>query len=351
VSSLAVDRVTMSFGEVQVLHGVDLLVASNEVCALLGPSGCGKTTLLRIVAGFEAPTSGVVSLAGKPVVQPGVWIPPEKRGITVVPQEGALFPHLSVGANVAFGLTGPKQERAGRVRELLDLVGLPGLARRRPFQLSGGQQQRVALARALAPNPKLILMDEPFSGLDAGLRAQVRGEVRDVLRFSGATAVLVTHDQTEALSMGDTVAVMADGQILMQGSPTAVYQSPNSLEVARFVGELVEVAGEAGSGRAQTIFGRHDLQQPLARPASSRGIVCFRPEQFVVGPQGTEAKIIRREYFGARARILAEISTVDGPLVVPVTTSGDAADLDLVCLEVRGAVSFFFPPSGDRPAG
>ena len=340
MSSLNIDNLRSSFGATEVLRGLNLTVPSGEVCAVLGPSGCGKTTLLRIIAGFDLPRSGRVRLADRILVDDRTWTPPEKRRITVVPQEGALFPHLSVGANVAFGLKGPKRQRASRVAELLELVGIGGLAERFPEQLSGGQQQRVALARALAPQPELILMDEPFSGLDAGLRGQVRADVREVLRLTGATALLVTHDQTEALSVADTLAVMADGQVLMQGSPQQVYLAPTSLAVARFLGDLVELPGETTNGMAQTVFGRHELQSRVT-PSSGPGIVCLRPEQLILSAEGTAARKIRREYLGPQARITLEVPAPHGPLTVTAITSGETADADIVQLTVRGPVGFF----------
>jgi len=340
VSRLTVTGLTKSFDAVQALRGVDLTVPSGEVCAVLGPSGCGKTTLLRIVAGFDRPQSGQVRLADTTLVDGRAWVPAERRGITVVPQDGALFPHLSVGSNIAFGLTGPKRLRAERVAELLDLVGLAGLADRKPAQLSGGQQQRVAIARAVAPEPQLILLDEPFSALDAGLRAQVRSDVREVLRLTGATALLVTHDQTEALSMADTLVVMADGAVLMQDTPQQVYQAPHSLAVARFVGELVEVPGEVVGQVALTIFGRHELH-PQQTPAATHGTVCFRPEQLVLAPKGREARVINREYLGASVRITLEVHSHTGPLVVTAMAPGDVADMEVAHLAVSGPVTFF----------
>ena len=207
VSELVVRGLEKSFGSVRVLEELDLVVPAGRLAAVLGPSGCGKTTLLRIVAGFETADRGTVVLAGVQVAGPGVHLPPERRRVGVVPQEGALFPHLTVAGNVGFGLS-RAQRRAGRIDELLGLVGLGGFGHRMPYEFSGGQQQRIALARALAPEPALVLLDEPFSALDTGLRAAVREDVRSALRAAGATAVLVTHDQEEALSMADLVAVM-----------------------------------------------------------------------------------------------------------------------------------------------
>ncbi len=227
---------------VDALRGVDLEVEAGQIVAVLGPSGCGKTTLLRVLAGLERPDGGTIELGGDIIDGPGTHRPPDKRRVGLVPQEGALFPHLNVAANLAFGLRGrPRAARSSRGRELLELIGLHGMGDRKPHELSGGQQQRVALARALAPQPEVVLLDEPFSALDAGLRVTLRDEVAATLRATGTTAVLVTHDQTEALSMADTVAVMRDGAILQLGSPTEVYQRPVDLWSARFLGEVVEL--------------------------------------------------------------------------------------------------------------
>ncbi|MFN2497394.1 MAG: ABC transporter ATP-binding protein, partial [Pseudonocardiaceae bacterium] len=237
MSELAVRGVVKSFGATTVLRGVDLSVPKGALAAVLGPSGCGKTTLLRVVAGFDRADAGEVVIGGRLVSGPGVAVPPERRRVGMVPQEGALFPHLSVAGNVGFGL--PRRQRTSRVAEMLDLVGLGGYGARMPHELSGGQQQRVALARALAPGPALVLLDEPFSALDTGLRAALREDVRRALHATGATAVLVTHDQQEALSTADLVAVLQAGTIVQAGPPAELYQAPRDLDVATFLGEAV----------------------------------------------------------------------------------------------------------------
>jgi ABC-type Fe3+/spermidine/putrescine transport system ATPase subunit len=213
MSEVTIRGLAVAFGSgserTEVLRDLDLDVIDGHLTAVVGASGCGKTTLLRTIAGFVAPDAGTVSIDGQVVAGRGVHVPPERRGVTLVPQEGALFPHLDVASNVAFGLT--RRQPRTRVAELLELVGLAGMETRRPHELSGGQQQRVALARALAPEPRLVLLDEPFSALDAGLRESVRAEVRRVLRRAGTTALLVTHDQDEALSVADSVDPGANG--------------------------------------------------------------------------------------------------------------------------------------------
>ena len=222
MADLALDRVSLSFGRVRVLEDLSLALADGRTLAVVGPSGCGKTTLLRLVAGFERPDTGTIRIGGRFVSGDG-WVPAHLRRIGYVPQDGALFPHLTVGENIAFGLA-RGADRQRRLSDLLDLVSLdPLLADRRPDQLSGGQQQRVALARALAVEPTLVLLDEPFAALDAELRAETRGAVRELLRSAGATTVVVTHDPEDAIAFADEVAVMADGRIRETGSPSEVF--------------------------------------------------------------------------------------------------------------------------------
>ena len=238
MTALTVRSVTKSFGQTRVLRGVDLDVPAGSVTAVVGPSGCGKTTLLRLIAGFDRPDSGTISLAGRPVGGPGVFVPAEARGLGYVAQEGALFPHLTVARNITFGLPRRRRRDWGIVRELLELVSLDAaLAGRFPHQLSGGQQQRVALARTLAPGPGLVLLDEPFSALDTGLRAETRAAVAAALSAAGVSALLVTHDQAEALSFADQVAVMFDGRFAQVDSPRQVYQSPATQQTAVFLGD------------------------------------------------------------------------------------------------------------------
>jgi iron(III) transport system ATP-binding protein len=222
VADLTLDRVSLSFGPVAVLRELSLALADGRTLAVVGPSGCGKTTLLRLIAGFEQPDSGTIAI-GAEVVAGDRWVPAHERRIGYVPQDGALFPHLTAGENILFGL-GREADRQRRLSDLLDLVSLePELAGRRPDQLSGGQQQRVALARALAVQPTLMLLDEPFAALDADLRAETRGAVRELLRSAGATTVVVTHDPEDAMEFADEVAVIAEGRIRAVGSPSDVF--------------------------------------------------------------------------------------------------------------------------------
>jgi iron(III) transport system ATP-binding protein len=297
-ASLSVKALSKSFGRNPVLAGLDLEVPAGTLTAVLGPSGCGKTTLLRIVAGFERPDRGEVRLGDRLLDDGRAHLAPERREIGFVPQEGALFPHLDVAANIGFGL--PRSERrGGRVGELLELVGLHGLERRLPHQLSGGQQQRVALARALAPEPGLVLLDEPFDALDAGLRTQVRSEVRAALSEAGATALLVTHDQEEALSLADLVAVMRDGLIVQAADPQTLYRDPVDSEVAVFVGDAVLLEGRLTGGFAETALGRLAIRggERLAGTAT----LMLRPEQIhchEADGEGALGRVLSTEFYG-----------------------------------------------------
>ncbi len=286
-------------GEVRAVDGLDLAIPEGGLTAVVGPSGCGKTSLLRAIAGFEVPTAGEVLLAGEVVSGPGRWVAPEKRRVGMVFQQGALFPHLTVEGNVRYGLRRGSADRA-RVAEVLRLVGLEHLAARHPDQLSGGQQQRVALARALAPAPRVVLMDEPFASLDAGLRARLREEVRDILERSGTTALLVTHDQEEALSIADRVVVMDHGKVLQEGAPDRVYRRPANPEVARFLGDGQLLACEVREGYAHSALGAAAADGP-----EGRGYLLVRPEDVEIRrgqPSATESElagtISRRRFFG-----------------------------------------------------
>lgn len=280
MSNLDIRGLTKSFDGHAVLHGIGLSVRSGALVALLGPSGSGKTTLLRVLCGFEHADAGNVEIDGRPVVGPGLHVPTEARRIGYVPQEGALFPHLSVADNIVFGLPRAQRRARHRVVELLELVGLPAsYADRAPQQLSGGQQQRVALARALAPSPTLVMLDEPFSSLDAALRVETREAVRAALAATGATAVLVTHDQAEALSLGDEVAVLWGGKLMQKAPPEVVYRRPVSREIACFVGEAVFVRGVADENFVDCALGRLKL---AGAGAHGEVDVMVRPEQIRV---------------------------------------------------------------------
>jgi iron(III) transport system ATP-binding protein len=275
---------------------VDLDLGRGELVAVLGPSGCGKTTLLRLIAGFESPDAGSIAVGGRELAGPGTFVPPESRRIGIVFQDYALFPHLSVEANVAFGLSRREREERERItRTTLELVGLQHKAGNHPHELSGGERQRVALARALAPAPELILLDEPFSSLDATLRAGLRREVELILRDAGATALLVTHDQEEALSLADRLAVMREGRIVQVGAPQEVYGRPANRWTAGFVGEVNVLSGMARGSGVETELGVFDV----GAPASGAVHVAVRPEQLLLrADAGGNAEIVAREFRG-----------------------------------------------------
>ena len=336
MSAVELQGIWKSFGATQVLRGVDLEVPSGSLTAVLGPSGCGKTTLLRLVAGFTDPDAGTIYFDGRPVFGGGAAVPARRRRVGYVPQEGALFPHLSIAGNITFGL--PRSERgAGPTLErLLDLVGLdPETASRFPHELSGGQQQRAALARALAPAPDVVLLDEPFSSLDAGLREDTGRAVRRALQASGATAVLVTHDQGEALSLADQVAVMREGRLVQVGTPDEVYRHPADVGVASFVGGAVLLPGTASGAVVHCALG--DLTV-VGEGATGDVQVLVRPEQLVLGDVGFAARAIEVNYYGHDASVRLELLP-DGPSVV-ARTSGDKAPSPGtdVRLSVRGQV-------------
>ena len=295
-AAIRLDGISKSFGASRAVAEVTLEIERGELMAVLGPSGCGKTTLLRLIAGFEDPDAGTVHVGDETVAGAGTLVPPDKRRVGMVFQDYALFPHLSVEANVAFGLSRrPREERGSLTRRTLELVGLQHKADRHPHELSGGERQRVALARALAPEPEVVLLDEPFSSLDATLRADLRREVELILRDAEATALLVTHDQEEALSLADRLAVMREGRIVQVGAPEEVYGRPASRWAAQFVGEVNVLAGVARGGGVDTELGRFDLRAP----ASGAVHVAVRPEQLELATRHDgNAEVVAREFRG-----------------------------------------------------
>ncbi len=308
------------------LRGVGVEVAAGTVVALLGPSGCGKTTLLRVIAGLERADAGEVRVGDRLLSGPGAFVPPERRRIGMVFQDGAVFPHLSVARNVAYGLARRDPDRDARVGEALALVGLDRLGDRSPSTLSGGQLQRVALARALAPRPSVILLDEPFSSLDAPLRAELRVEVRRMLAAIDATAVFVTHDQEEAFVVGDQVAVMDAGLVVQQGAPSELYERPATREVAGFIGDANLLRGEGDGGTARTPIGPIPLHSPAHGPLD----VLVRPEHLAVAP-GSAAAVEGIEYFGHDAVYRVRLEGGDAVrariIGVPGLAPGDRVDL------------------------
>jgi iron(III) transport system ATP-binding protein len=286
------------FGPVPAVQDLDLTVAKGQIVALLGPSGCGKTTTLRLIAGFDRPDAGSMCISGRVASNAqGAFLPPEARRVGMVFQEGALFPHLTVAQNVAYGLP-QAHGRQERVQQVLELVGLSALEHRRPHQLSGGQQQRVALARALAPAPELLLLDEPFSNLDPSLRQQVRHDVREILRATNSTAIFVTHDQEEALSMGDVVGVMNLGRIEQLAPPEEIFHHPATRFVAQFIGMVDFIPGSLEGGQLTTEVG--SVPWPGNAPASGPVDVMVRPDclDCVAATEG-RGVVTHREFRGA----------------------------------------------------
>ncbi len=291
--ALAVSGVEKTLGGTLVLGGVSFSAERGSLTAILGTSGSGKTTLLRLIAGLERPDRGAISLAGRVVDSSAEHTPPERRRIGYVPQEGALFPHLTVAANVSFGLRSRRLRRTaaerGRVSQLIEMIGLSGFERRFPHQLSGGERQRVALARALATEPEIVLLDEPFSSIDEELRTGLRHETVDLLRQSNTTAILVTHDQDEALSIADRVAVLRHGTIVQIDEPSVLYQRPVNPDVARFIGHANLLFGRLQHGIVRSILGPISVDLDPPRDDAVAVSVLVRPEQIVVGTEGSAA--------------------------------------------------------------
>jgi iron(III) transport system ATP-binding protein len=334
------------------LDDVSLSVQTGAFAGVLGPSGSGKTTLLRCIAGFERPEAGVITLEGRELTSPRGLVRPYARGVGVVPQEGALFPHLTVSQNVGFGLSGmARAERRARVESLLELVGLPGLGNRRPDQLSGGQQQRVALARALAPEPALVLLDEPFSALDAQLRVDLREEVRDLLRKLGSTVLLVTHDQAEAMSLSDHLIVMRDGRVIAAGDPREVYDRPADPELGQFLGDALIVPGEisCGSDGVHVVCALGRLKVGRWHGQDGACQVLIRPEQIELEPVDTAGKpaqaaigtIRSQSYFGHDALMHLSAPGISDSISVRVSGRRSFKVGDSAALRVTQGVSTY----------
>ncbi|MES2845276.1 MAG: ABC transporter ATP-binding protein [Pseudomonadota bacterium] len=255
IPRLEVRHLTRTFGGRPVVDDVSLTVAAGQVTCLLGPSGCGKSTTLRMIAGVERPDAGTVLIDGRPVYSDAINLPPEARSVGLMFQDFALFPHLTVAQNVAFGLTGERSAKTRRVDELLDRVTLTGYGPKHPHELSGGEQQRVALARALAPRPRVMLMDEPFSGLDNRLRDGIRDETLEVLKEEGTAVLLVTHEPDEAMRMADEIALMRGGRIVQQGAPYNVYNAPVDKAAAAFFSDINVIRGTSRGALTDTPFG------------------------------------------------------------------------------------------------
>jgi iron(III) transport system ATP-binding protein len=290
---IRIECVSKRFGAARAVDHANLELAGGEFVALLGPSGCGKTTLLRLIAGFEVPDEGEIAIGGKTVAG-SAWVPPERRHVGMVFQDYALFPHLTVGENVGFGL--PRRRRASRAGDVLELVGLGDLGHRYPYELSGGQQQRVALARALAPEPAVVLLDEPWSNIDPVLRGSMRDELASILRATGVTVLLVTHEQEEAFSLADRVALMRAGRILQVGSPEEIYYAPATRWAAEFVGAANFLPGKVVDGRVETAAGWFSAP---SRNGDELVDVLVRPELLELEPDPFGgAEVVAREFRG-----------------------------------------------------
>jgi iron(III) transport system ATP-binding protein len=329
MSAIELAAVSKSFGATPVLHGIDLTIPEGSRTVIVGSSGSGKTTLLRLLSGFEVPDTGSITIAGRAVVGPGGFVPAHRRGIGYVSQDGSLFPHLTVGENVAFGVEGRGRDKT--VRQLLAMVSLdPDFAKRRPDQLSGGQQQRVALARALARRPRVMLLDEPFSALDAGLRAATRESVAQLLANEGITTVLVTHDQAEALSFAHQLAILREGGLAQVGTPQELYARPVDLRTSMFLGDAIVIAGTVTGESAVCALGRVDVAPTPIRGAAT---LMIRPEQLRIDE-------VRQE--GSGVVEAAEFYGSNVVLTIRLGTCGDSGRRDPVIRVPQ--------PSNDSPA-
>ena len=321
MSGLTITDLRAGHGGAAVLDGLDLTVEDGTLACILGPSGCGKSTLLRVIAGFHRSSAGSVAVGGRVLNDDRTQVAAERRRIGYVPQDGALFPHLSAAANIGFGL--PRAARRQRVKELLELVGLAGLGDRHPHQLSGGQQQRVAVARALAPRPELLLLDEPFAALDAALRTEVRAQVAATLRAANATAILVTHDVDEALSFADVIAVLRGGRIVQADSGHALYHRPADADIARTLGEANLLPAVVRGGLAETALGSVPLPDDIGGRDSAQ-TVMLRPGQLRLmasasdDPDTTTARILDSRFRGAdwRVELALEESHIAAPPLI-----------------------------------
>ena len=324
------------FGSVVAVNGVDLNLERGRTYAILGPSGCGKTTLLRLIAGFDTPDEGCIEMGEQVLVGPSSWVPAKSRRVGLVFQDYALFPHLNVESNVGFGLPA-ERSRKRRVAELLSTVGLEGLGSRMPHELSGGQQQRVALARSLAPEPELILLDEPFSNLDLAMRAKIRSEVKGIIEPLGITAIFVTHDQEEALSMAEEVAVMVEGRVLQTGRPADMYCRPANRQVAHFLGDANFLLGEAADGHVKCELGN----LPVAPGPQGVVEVMVRPENLAISEDGGKlVDVVSVEYYGHDQMVTVRLPS-GRPVIVRMLAGERIEPGQRLGLQVRGDAVVF----------
>jgi iron(III) transport system ATP-binding protein len=342
-----VDCVSKKFSSksIPALTEVSFELKEGEILGLLGPSGCGKTTLLRIIAGFTEPSSGRVELAGTIVNCPGCWIPPEKRNTGMVFQDYALFPHLTIADNIAFGLRRNLKNNLikKRVSEVLELVGLTGLEKRYPHELSGGQQQRIALARAIAPQPALILLDEPLSNLDVQVRQRLRSEIRSILKAAGTSAIFVTHDQEEALAISDRIGVMDRGKLEQIGTPEEIYLKPESRFVAEFVTQANFLPAQKKGDFWKTEIAELEISSAMVSEYGDRGDLMLRQEEIIIKPDAQATTIVRdRQFLGREYRYCLE--TASGKKLHARTTTIVPVEVgERVRLSVTSSTAKIFP--------
>jgi iron(III) transport system ATP-binding protein len=340
---LTIQSASKRYGPVKALNNVTLEVAAGSRTAVVGPSGSGKTTLLRLIAGFEWPDEGRIVLDGQALAEGSAAVPAHKRGIGIVSQDGSLFPHLSVADNIGFGFERGAPDREKRIIELLDMVELDrNMLTRRPHQLSGGQQQRVALARALGRKPRLMLLDEPFSALDTGLRENMRKAVARVLQAAGITTILVTHDQAEALSFADQVAVLREGKLIQAGTPQSLYLHPKDRETALFLGDAVMLPAIIRNGVADCALGRVAVEGQHQGKAE----IMLRPEQIRVVRDESEpvhgGRVVEVEFGGATCTVAVSLEGVAlPPIVIKTSSVALPARGDRVRLDIAGKAHVF----------
>lgn len=349
-TALTLDKVSHAFAGTPVLSEVSLTIPAGQITCLLGQSGCGKSTLLRLISGIEPPQSGRISGSAGVLSGPGVFVEPEDRSIGFMFQDYALFPHLSVFDNIAFGLRRlPRAERALRVDETAGVIGIRHLLGRYPDALSGGEQQRVALARALAPRPHLILMDEPFSNLDQGLREKVRSQTLAILRTFGATAIVVTHDPQEALAMGDQIVLMRAGRVEQTGTPFEIYDRPVSPYAAEFIGPCNRLTGLWRQGHLETPIGR--FPAALHLPEGSLALACIRPQALSLGAEGEgiPARVLSKTFVGESEQIELLVHPLGEPLRMHSHRRISAPVGAQVSLLTNNAEVHIFPREEDAP--